>query len=284
LNLFVLTVAGIISLGSIVGCSSASKTPPPSMASETRVLPTTLAEAIASKTYRSSENSARDKYRHPMETLNFFGVQPEMTVVEISPGNGWYTEILAPYLATSGHYIAALPAPKPENKFATDMYNKVSTWLKERPELMKNATITAFFPPEMVEIAPPESADRVLTFRNVHNWMAAGTEQAAFNAFFKALKPGGILGVVEHRANTKSKRDSKAKSGYVHEKDVKAFAKKAGFKFAGASDLNANPKDTKTHPEGVWTLPPSLRLKDVDQAKYLEIGESDRMTLKFVKP
>ncbi|CAN5670885.1 class I SAM-dependent methyltransferase [soil metagenome] len=283
MNSTLVVAAAIVSLAAITACSSTSKTTAPKAAAA-RVLPTSLEEAVASTSYRTTENTARDKYRHPVETLNFFGIKPSMTVVEISPGNGWYAEILAPYLAPAGHYIAALPVPSPENKMATDMYTKVVDWLKERPELMKSSTLTAFSPPSKVEVAPEGSADMVLTFRNVHNWMSQGAEQAAFNGFFKALKHGGTLGVVEHRANGKTKHDSKAKSGYVSEKDVMKIAKKAGFKFEASSELNANSKDTKNYPEGVWTLPPTLRLKEKDQAKYLEIGESDRMTLKFVKP
>lgn len=238
-----------------------------------KALPTTVREAVNSP-YRTPANIVRDQYRHPVETLEFFGLAPEMTVVEITPGAGWYTEILAPYLAAKGQYIAA----------STDLHPGYSAWIAQNPEIVVKMKTTGFKPPQDLDIAPAGSADMVLTFRNVHNWMSKGSEKAVFAAFFKALKPGGILGVVEHRANPKSKRDPKAKSGYVLEKDVIRMAKAAGFKLVAQSEINANPKDTKDYPEGVWTLPPVLKLKDQDREKYLAIGESDRMTLRFVKP
>ena len=219
----------------------------------------------------------RDQYRHPLETLAFFDVQPHMSVIEISPSGGWYTEILAPYLAAKGTYIISEPPADPNG------YTKARVeWMKNNPQIAARTRITPFQPPLLVEIAEENSVDRVLTFRNVHNWPGDEGKQAAFNGFFKALKPGGILGVVEHRASTKIKYDEK--SGYMLEADVIKFAEKAGFKLLGKSEVNANPKDTTKHPEGVWTLPPRLRLGDKDKAKYLAIGESDRMTLKFVKP
>ena len=247
----------------------------------TVVLPKTLQAAVNSS-YRTVENANRDKYRHPLETLNFFGLKPGMTVVEITPGAGWYTEILAPYLATSGQYIGAFPTVG-ENAGQNETTAKVIAWLKSHHEFDGHATVVDFKPPEKVEIAPEGTADMVVTFRNVHNWIQGGKENAAFASFYKALKVGGILGVEEHRSNPKSKRDEGAKSGYVLEKDVIALAKAAGFKFVGKSEVNANKKDTKDYPEGVWTLPPTLRLKDQDREKYLAIGESDRMTLKFIK-
>ncbi len=242
-------------------------------------LPTTIEEAVASP-YRRDENRARDVYRHPVETLQFFGLTPEMTVVEITPGAGWYMEILAPLVASKGKYIAALPPSNSE--YMARLNEKVQKWIDSHPELTGKIHTTTFNPPE--DIAPEGTVDMVLTFRNVHNWMARGNAQEAFNAFYKALKPGGILGVVEHRANPKSRRDPKAKSGYVHEAEVIQMAQKAGFKLVAKSEVNANPKDTKNHPEGVWTLPPTLRLGEKDKEKYLAIGESDRMTLKFIKP
>ena len=282
MNLRQIVPISILSIAVVSACSSGPKQE--TAATPARVLPATLEEAVASTSYRSASNTPRDQYRHPLETLNFFGIKPEMTVIEISPGQGWYMEILAPYLASQGHYIAAVAPPSPANTFATEMYTKTSVWLKDRPELSAKSEISSFSPPDKVDIAPEGTADMVVTFRNVHNWMTNKGEAAAFAAFFKALKPGGVLGVVEHRANPKVKRDPAAKNGYVLEKDVIQLAQKAGFKLEAKSEINANPKDTKDHPEGVWTLPPTLRLKEVDQAKYLAIGESDRMTLKFIKP
>lgn len=242
-------------------------------------LPTTIEEAVAGP-FRNEENRARDVYRHPVETLQFFGLQPEMTVVEISPGAGWYMEILAPLVSAKGQYIAALPPSSSE--YMKKLNEKVQAWIDSHPELAGKIQTATFNPPE--DIVPEGTADMILTFRNVHNWMARGNAQEAFNAFYKALKPGGVLGVVEHRANAKSKRDPKAKSGYVREADVIAMAQKAGFKLEAKSEINANPKDTKNHPQGVWTLPPTFRLGEKDKEKYQAIGESDRMTLKFVKP
>jgi predicted methyltransferase len=223
--------------------------------------------------HRSIGNVARDVWRHPHETLSFFGIKPTDTVVELAPGGGWYTEILAPYLREQGQLYAVAGA---STRFKAKMdslpvYGKVK--------------ITSFDPAKgEVEIAPAGSADAVLTFRNVHNWMANDTAQAVFDAAFKALKPGGVLGVEEHRLPASRPQDPKARSGYVHEAVVIRFAEKAGFKLAGKSEINANPKDTADHPEGVWTLPPTYALKDKDRARYQAIGESDRMTLKFVKP
>ncbi|MBX3020116.1 MAG: class I SAM-dependent methyltransferase [Bdellovibrionales bacterium] len=263
-----------------VGCGSAKKAETP--AHTPHPLPKSISEAVSSE-FRSPENKARDVHRHPVETLTFFGLEPQMTVIEVSPGAGWYTQILLPLLAENGQYIAAA-VPSSTGDYMKNLNEKQATWLAAHPELAPKFKVTDFNPPEQVDIAPEGTADMVVTFRNVHNWMAKGAEQAAFNSFFKALKPGGILGVTEHRANPKQKTDPKASSGYVREKDVIRMAEKAGFKLVAKSEVNANPKDTKDHPEGVWTLPPSLRLKEKDRDKYVAIGESDRMTLKFMKP
>lgn len=241
--------------------------------------PATIEEAVAAE-YRTPEMRVRDTYRHPVETLNFFGLEPQMTVVEVSPANGWYTQIIAPLLNSSGQYIAAA-VPSSLNEHIKEMNNQRTLWMAAHADLTSKAQ-TVEFSPAIQDIAAPDSADMVLTFRNVHNWMRDGGEVAAFKSFYKVLKPGGTLGVVEHRANPKQKRDPK--SGYVREQDVIQMAKKAGFQLVAQSEINANPKDTKNYPEGVWTLPPSLKLKDKDREKYLAIGESDRMTLKFVKP
>jgi len=243
-------------------------------------MPVTIEEAVASS-YRTPENTQRDQYRRPVETLNFFGLKPEMTVIEISPGAGWYMEVLAPLMNANGQYIAAAP-PSSAGEYMKKLNEKTAQWLGRHPEIKARAKVIDFAPP--ADLALDQPADMILTFRNVHNWAANGFDQAAFNTFFKALKPGGILGVVEHRAPAKSKRDPKAKSGYMREADVIQLAKRAGFKLEAKSEINANPKDTRNHPEGVWTLPPVLRLGDKDREKYLAIGESDRMTLKFVKP
>ncbi len=227
-------------------------------------------------TSRSAKDRARDQYRHPLETLTFFGIKPDMTVVEIWPGGGWYTDILAPYLHDDGKLYAAVS----QGENAAEYKKK----LADDPARFGKVIVTQMDPPDHLQIAPAGSADMVLTFRNVHNWMRGGNGEAVFKAIYKALKPGGILGVVEHRGDPSKPQDPKAASGYVREDFVITMAEEAGFILAGKSDINANPKDTKDYPKGVWTLPPSLAMKDVDKAKYLAIGESDRMTLKFLKP
>lgn len=242
-----------------------------------------LVDAIASG-HRTAEYASRDAYRHPEETLRWFDVQPTMTVVEIWPGGGWYSEILAPYLSERGTYYAAGFDPKSEIPFYRLNALKLQDKFLSNPDIYGQAKITILQPPSHIEIAPAGSADRVLTFRNVHNWMKTGNANQVFTAMYRALKPGGILGVVEHRAPANSIQDERAVSGYVTEAYVIQLAAQAGFLLAGRSEINANPKDTKDYPEGVWTLPPSLRLKDENMPKYLAIGESDRMTLKFMKP
>ncbi|MBL6749357.1 MAG: class I SAM-dependent methyltransferase [Nevskia sp.] len=244
-----------------------------------------LAAAVADPG-RTPEFRARDRYRHPLQTLRFFGIRPDMTVVEIWPGRGWYSEILAPYLKDKGHLYAAVPQAGGEiaNAEVRADFEAFSRKFTGDAAHYGSVTITQFKPPEHVQICPPGSADLVLTFRNVHNWIAAGYEQDAFKAFYAALKPGGVLGVVEHRARPYTTLEQTRNSGYVNEAYIKALAANAGFRFAGASPVNDNPKDTKDYPEGVWTLPPTLTLGGKDKAKYLAIGESDRMTLKFVKP
>lgn len=244
-----------------------------------------LKSAIAS-TERPEADRLRDRYRHPLETLSFFGLKPDMTVVEITPGNGWYTEILAPYLRESGRYYAAGPATSlPTVSEQTKQgAAKFAARLDAQPERYGKPVITEFQPPQRLEIAPAGSADLVVSFRNVHNWIARDTEMTAFQSFFTALKPGGTLGIVEHRGKPGETIDEMRKTGYVSEAYVKALAQQAGFRFVGSSPVNYNPKDTKDYADGVWTLPPTLRLGDKDREKYLAIGESDRMTLKFIKP
>ncbi|MEC7028314.1 MAG: methyltransferase [Pseudomonadota bacterium] len=241
-------------------------------------------QAAVSGEHRTVENKARDTSRHPLETLQFFEVQPDHTVVEINPGGGWYTEILGPYLKDEGTLYLAVFADDSEKSYAPRL-NAKSKEMTANKELYGNVQYGVMDTPNAVgPVAPAGSADRVLTFRNVHNWMADGSGEAAFVAFYEALKPGGILGVVEHRAKADKEQDPKAVSGYVREDYVIGLAEAAGFELVEKSEINANPKDTADHPEGVWTLPPRFRLGEQDREKYQEIGESDRMTLKFVKP
>ena len=244
-----------------------------------------LAAAVASPS-RTARFTARDPYRHPLETLRFFGLRPNETVVEIWPGRGWYTEILAPYLHDEGKYYAALDAPDVPgaSKEAKDDAAALRKRMADDPTHLGKVVTTELHPPQLTEICPPGTADVVLTFRNVHNWLEKGEQQAMFNAFFKALKPGGVLGVVEHRARPGTDLKQMRKSGYMDEDYIRKLAATAGFRFDAQSPVNNNPKDTKDYPQGVWTLPPTLTLGDKDRDRYLAIGESDRMTLRFVKP
>ncbi len=226
---------------------------------------------------------SRDQYRHPSETLEFFTVRPEMTVVEIWPGRGWYTEILGPYLEQGKLYAAHFSADS-----SLKYFREARTFYAEKllayPEVYSTTELVEFSPKNGVLNVPDGSADRVLTFRNVHNWLSSKNEADAFNLFFKALKPGGILGVVEHRAPAGTSWETMKVSGYMTEAYVIELAERAGFTLDGKSEVNANPKDSADHPKGVWTLPPTLRLKQKDREKYLAVGESDRMTLRFKKP
>jgi predicted methyltransferase len=231
---------------------------------------------------RSAENRARDVYRHPEETLLFFGIRPQMTVVEIWPESGWYTEVIAPLVNARGKYYAAQTPPNPASPFVGKMLDAYAQKLAARPDLYSGVVVTAFGPGSL-EPAPPGSADLVVTFRNIHNWMAADFAPTAFAAIYRSLKPGGILGVVEHRGPG-GEQDPKARKGYVNEDYAIALIEAAGFRLVAKSEINANPKDTKDYAQGVWTLPPTYRLGDQDRAKYSSIGESDRFTLKFIKP
>ena len=244
---------------------------------------TSLQRVISGK-QRSAEHKARDKYRHPQQTLEFFDVKENMTVVEIWPGEGWYTEILAPYLKDKGKFYAAHFSAAAKEHYYKKVLDAFVKKMHQQPKIYDKVELTVLQPPESFQIAPDGSADRVLTFRNVHNWMNNNQAAAVFNAMYKVLKPGGILGVEEHRNRLLKPQDTRAESGYVSEDYVIALARNAGFEFLGKSEINANSKDSKDYPAGVWTLPPTLLLKDKDREKYQAIGESDRMTIKFIKP
>jgi predicted methyltransferase len=235
----------------------------------------TLAQVIAGP-QRTPAFQARDRYRHPLQVLEFVGLKPDMSVVEIWPSGGWWTEILAPYLHAHGKYYAAVQRSPEDAAFRAK--------LAAAPQYYDRVIVTRAGPPDHWQIAPPGSADLVLTFRNVHNWLAGGYEKQMFAAMYRALKPGGVLGLEEHRAAPGTTRADWVKTGYVSQDFVIELARQAGFRLVAKSEIGANPKDTKNYPDGVWTLPPTLRLGQKDRAKYLAIGESDRMTLKFVKP
>ena len=241
--------------------------------------------------WRTADEKARDQYRHPAETLEFFGIEGDDTVVEIWPGGGWYTNILAPWLnANGGQLIAATYNPERSERTAEVVADFKANYAENTDTF---GTIEyVVYDADAEPMGEPESADAVLTFRNIHNWMNGDHADKFFNEAYRVLKPGGVLGVVEHRLPSSMEQDPSAPSGYVHEDYVKALAEAAGFEFEAASEINANPADTADHPFGVWTLPPVSRTTDRDgntpegfeAAQYLEIGESDRMTLKFVKP
>jgi predicted methyltransferase len=244
--------------------------------------PDAALKAAVDSPQRAEKNRARDVYRHPAEALSFFGLKPDSVVVEIDPGAaGYWAEILAPYLKAKGRYVAALPdsnseeAQRESKGFAAKVASDPGAYGRVE---------TTTFGADRHALAAPDSVDFVLTFRNLHNWMAAGEAESTLKAFYAALKPGGVLGIVDHRASDSAPQDPKAASGYVRQDYAVKLIESVGFKFAGASEINANPRDTKDYPKGVWTLPPTYRLKDVDRAKYQAIGESDRWTLRFVKP
>ena len=244
-----------------------------------------LAAAIAGS-WRDAKNSARDRYRHPAETLAFFGLAQGQTVIEVTPGGGWYSEILAPYLRGNGTYVAAVVDPMAVDAGrGRDYQQKNKDTLEAKfsaaPAQYDGARVVGYDPKAPV-FGPAGSADLVLTFRNVHNWRMAGQAEGMFKGFFAVLKPGGTLGVVEHRARADVPAGDK--SGYVGQAQVIAMARAAGFELAGESAVNANPRDTTDHPNGVWTLPPTNQHDPEDDAKYQAIGESDRMTLRFRKP
>ncbi|CAM2007248.1 class I SAM-dependent methyltransferase [Acanthopleuribacter pedis] len=243
-------------------------------------------EAIADGAHRSAEHKARNGARHPAETLAFFGLKPNMTVIEIHPGDhGWYTEVIAPYLQKEGTYIAMGHPLDSDNKWVQRGHQRFAEKLAANP--IYNKVQRAAIRDAKAEGVAPGSADMVLTFRNVHNFITHdGNPDGMFAMFYGLLKPGGILGVVQHRDGEKAAAGPLGERGYLSEAVVIALAEKAGFQLAGKSEINANPKDTKDHPYGVWTLPPTLyhKDKDADRTKWQAIGESDRMTLKFVKP
>ena len=251
-----------------------------------------IRDAVANE-YRDPANSQRDQYRHPVEVLSFFGLKSDVTIVEIWPSSGWWTEILGPYTRPHGIYYAAGFAmtadrtPGWRKQVQIDFTKK----LEANPAAYDHIIVTELSVPERTTIAPPNSADRVLTFRNVHNWMKGDYADAMFTTMYRALKPNGILGVVEHRAKPGTSLEDMKLSGYVTEDYIIKLANQAGFVLDAKSEINANPKDSAHHPVGVWTLPPSLRYcKKLNEDKqtscfeqYRKIGESDRMTLRFIK-
>ncbi len=243
-----------------------------------------LRAAIASSD-RPADEAARDKWRHPLETLEFFGVREDMTVLELWPGGGWYTSILAPLVADKGKLVVTNMDPNgPPDDHGTQMAKQYAARLASKPNAFGKVEVHVIHPPAELTFGNDESVDAVLTFRNFHNWIRDGIADKVLSAAFRVLKPGGVFGVEEHRAKTGDDPIKAGDTGYVPETFVIELAQKAGFRLEGRSEINANPKDTKDWPKGVWTLPPVLRLGDQDRAKYEAVGESDRMTLRFKKP
>jgi predicted methyltransferase len=236
--------------------------------------------------HRSASNTARNRYRHPVGTLTFFGLEEGMTVMEIWPGGGWYTEVLAPVMRDHGQYIMAgydVDVPdQPDYRYR--LQKSIKEKFAARPDLYDQVKIQPFSPPQSANLGDKGSIDMILTFRNAHGWVGDGVAEQIFAEFARVLKPGGRLGLVQHRAEDGTDPKASAKQGYLSEAAIIALAKGAGLKLKRRSEVNANPHDSKDYPEGVWTLPPSLELDDTDREKYLAIGESDRMTLLFTKP
>ena len=240
---------------------------------------------IANGDHRSDAYKARNQYRNPAETLDWFGIRDDLTVVEMFPGGGgWYSEILAPYLRDNGEFYAASFDSDSLVEYYRRNHRKYLDKLAARPDIYDKVNVIEFGPPNKPDLQPAGQADMALTFRNVHNWLNNGTADQVFDAMFRVLKPGGILGLVTHRGGQQKVGEEWWKNGYVPEAEVIRLAEQAGFRFADKTEINANPKDTRDYPKGVWTLPPSYRLGDEDLEKYAAIGESDRMTMKFVKP
>ena len=246
-----------------------------------------LLQALAA-THRSEANRARDRYRHPYETLRFFGLQARSQVVELTPGGGWYTEILAPYLRPQGQFYTAHFAKDSASEGQRRARANFEARLAKQPELY-DRVFSGTLPSggRFGDIAQAASAaggvDLILTFRNVHNWLEDGSLDDTLKACRALLRNGGVLGVVDHRANPGTPIETQMKTGYVAEALMEARATAAGFKLDARSELNANPLDTKDHPDGVWSLPPTYQGKDVGRERFAAIGESDRFTHRYLK-
>ena len=245
----------------------------------------TKLRSVLADSHRSERNTARDEYRHPFEVLKFFHIRDHIAVMEIWPGGGWWTEILAPFLSENGRFVAAHYPDNGGPPYYSRSLNAFKEMLSKDPKNYGKVEVVALMPSMGVsEPVEPGSMDLVLTFRNIHNWMSQGSTPEVFAVIFESLKPGGYLGVVEHRASAETPQDPKAQSGYVREDHAANLIENAGFRLIAKSEVNANPEDTKDYPGGVWTLPPSYGEGDNDRDKYSAIGESDRFTLLFQKP
>jgi len=243
----------------------------------------TALDVILAGSQRTTADRGRDQYRHPKQTLLFFGVRPRMRILQVWPESGWYTQIIAPLLQAKGHYFAGVIAPDPGSRFLTARLASYRRLLASRPDLYGGVQVLTF-PLDGKDVVPPGSVDMVLSFGDLHEWMALGDAQQALTTVYRALAPGGVFGVVDNRGDPTVPQDPRAKNGYVRQDYAIRMIEAAGFRLVASSEVNANPRDTKNYRAGVWTLPPDYRLGSIDRARYAAIGESDRFTLKFVKP
>jgi len=271
-----ITAACVLGVGGLMaGCATTT----PSREATAGALDVALAGS-----QRTAADRGRDQYRHPKQTLLFFGIRPGMRVLQVWPESGWYTEIIAPLLQARGvGYIAGVIAPDPGSRFLEARLAGYRRLLASRPDLYGGVKVVTF-PLNGTDVLPPGSVDMVVSFGNLHEWMALGDAQQALDTIYRALAPGGVFGVVDNRGDPAVPQDPRAKSGYVRQDYAIRLIEEAGFRLVASSQVNANPKDTRNYPAGVWTLPPDYRLGTIDRAKYDAIGESDRFTLKFVKP
>lgn len=262
-------------LGLMTGCATTT----PSRDTTASALDVALAGS-----QRTAADRGRDQYRHPKQTLLFFGIRPGMRVLQVWPESGWYTEIIAPLLQARGvGYIAGVIAPDPGSRFLEARLARYHRLLASRPDLYGGVRVVTF-PLNGTDVLPPRSVDMVVSFGNLHEWMALGDAPQALATIYRALAPGGVFGVVDNRGDPALPQDPRAKNGYVRQDYAIRLIEAAGFRLVASSEVNANPKDTRNYPTGVWTLPPDYRLGNIDRARYESIGESDRFTLKFVKP
>ena len=240
-------------------------------------------DVVLAGSQRSAADRSRDQYRHPKATLLFFGIRPNTRVLQVWPESGWYTEILAPLVRAKGRYFAGVIAPDPGSRFLQARRAKYQRQLASRPDLYGGVKMVTF-PLDGRDVLPPGAVDMVLSFGDLHEWLALGDAQEALATIYRVLPPGGVFGVVDNRGDPALPQDAQAKNGYVRQDYAIRMIEAAGFRLVATSEVNANPKDTKNYAAGVWALPPDYRLGDIDRAKYEGIGESDRFTLKFVKP
>jgi predicted methyltransferase len=271
-----ITLACVLGAGVLLaGCATTTKT--------SREMTSSALDVLLAGSQRTAADRGRDPYRHPKQTLLFFGIRPGMRVMQVWPESGWYTEIIAPLLQAKGRYIAAVIPPDPGSLFLEARLTGYRRFLASRPDLYGGVRVVTF-PSNGADVLPPGSVDMVVSFGDLHEWMAVGDAPQALATIYRALAPGGVLGVVDNRGNPAVAQDPRAKSGYVRQDYAIRLIEAAGFSLVASSEINANPKDTKNYPTGVWTLPPHYRLGNIDRARYEAIGESDRFTLKFVKP